>query len=407
MQPRVSPNGRRIAYWAMPMDEQLLTFVNANRDLWTIGVDGTGAVRFTTEESTDAAPVWSRSGDALYFVSDRAGSMNLWRKGIDQDTGEPIGNAQPLTAPESYVRDFSLSGDGRLGTYANFSTTNNVSRVRFDARTATPQGPIEHLTYGPRDFNALDVNRDHEVVLMKSFTQQEDLLVVSAGSPSLRHLMKDPFRDRNPRWSPDGQKVYFYSDRGTHYELYSIDRDGGGLRRLTDTGGNRFYPVPSPDGTKVASSNIRTFDLYLYDATDFSKPPETLPKLPEAMRGGTFVVLDWSPDSRSIVGTSGAGVWMYSLDARSYRAIGRASGTSVQWLPDGRRLLFARQGRLYVRDLAADTEREIMSLPGEAIAAIGLSPDASYVYFTRGNQSGDIWLVRFEDGVTAAATAAR
>jgi Tol biopolymer transport system component len=406
MQPRVSPNGRRIAYWAMPMDEALLTFAGANRDVWTIGIDGTGAVRVTTEESTDYNPVWSPSGDALYFLSDRAGSMNLWRTAVDENTGAPIGQAHPLTAPESYVRDFSLSADGRLGTYANFATTGNLSRVRFDARSASPQGVVEHITTGPRDFIALDVNRHNEVVLMKAFTQQEDLVV--AADAGLRHLIKDRFRDRNPRWSPDGKKVYFYSDRGRHYEVYSIDRDGGGLRRLTDTGGNRFYPVPSPDGSKLASSNIRTFDLYIYDTTDFSKPPEALPKLPESMRGGTFVVVEWSPDGNSIAGLSGPNVWVYSRDTRSYRLAGRAGGAGpggVQWLPDSRRLVLSRQGRLYVRDLASDSEREIMSLPGENITTIDFSPDRSYLYFVRGNATGDIWLVRFDDGSSTDADA--
>ena len=395
VQPRVSPNGRRIAFWAMQPNADFTGFASTNRDVWTVAVDGTNPVRVTTDEATDWNPVWSPDGSELYFLSNRSGSMNLWRVGIDEGTGATTGEAQALTAPASYVRHFSLSADGRLGTYANWATTNNVARIRIDARTAVTRGPAEAITTGPRDFQAFDVNGDGQVVLMTSATQQEDLLIATTGS-GLRHLVNDRYRDRRPRWTADGRQVFFYSDRGQDYEIYSIDRDGGGLRQLTDTGGKRFYPVPSPDGSTVLAADITSYELFVYDARDFTKAPDRIPPLPPELRGPNFIPLDWSPDGRSLSGTSGPNVWVYSFETRAYRRIGTGGGSTAQWLPDSRRLLIARQGRVYALDVETGAEREVLAIDGEAIGTARLSPDGNWLYFLRGSASGDIWTVRFD-----------
>lgn len=54
--------------------------------------------------------------------------------------------------------------------------------------------------------------------------------------------------------SPDGQQLYFSSDRnGGNYEFYKSDLDGfSNLVQLTNSPGNKFAPSFSPDGSKIA-----------------------------------------------------------------------------------------------------------------------------------------------------------
>lgn len=99
VQPRVSPHGKRIAFWSVPVDAATQRFVPSpsgfNQDVWTIDIDGTKPVRATTHAATDWNPTWSPDGRWLYFLSDRSGSMNLWRAAIDAiyriDDGRPRG----------------------------------------------------------------------------------------------------------------------------------------------------------------------------------------------------------------------------------------------------------------------------------------------------------------------------
>ncbi|HXG53844.1 MAG TPA: protein kinase [Vicinamibacterales bacterium] len=396
MQPRVSPNGRRIAFWALPVQGNSKQFSGANRDVWTIAADGSKPVRVTTDEATDWNPVWSPDGRWLHFLSNRSGSMSLWRIAIDDETGLPSGAPQPLTLPAAYSRDFSLSADGRLGVYATLAVTSHVARVRFDLRTAAVQGPFEPLTSGTREFGSHDVSPDgRQVVVVTSQREQEDLYVMAGDGAGLRQLTNDAARDRWPRWSPDGRRIFFYSDRSGTFGLWSVDRDGSGLRQLTTSGG-RYYPTPSRDGSKLAASDINSWQIYVYDAHDFSKAPELLPPLPEEMRRGALNVVDWSPDGRLLRGSTSAGQWVYSVDTRTFRRLPNTDGgRRPQWLPDGRRFLFTRQGRLWVADSVSGNEHEVFAIPGEGISALRLSADGSYVYFSHGSASVDIWMVRF------------
>ena len=67
-----------------------------------------------------------------------------------------------------------------------------------------------------------------------------------------------PFRLNagNPDWSPDGTRLVFNSSNESQAqaELYTINPDGSGLRRLRDEprGSDAFDPVWSPDGSRVA-----------------------------------------------------------------------------------------------------------------------------------------------------------
>jgi Tol biopolymer transport system component len=150
-QPRVSPHGLRMAFWAVRSD---LKTDRYNRDIWTVDINGGNPQRATTDPANDWNPVWSPDGRWLYFISNRSGSMNLWRVAIDESSGRTSGEPQPITAPAPYVAHFSLSADGRTATYAAVLNTGNMAHVGFDSRTGTVVGKVTAITTGARDSSA-------------------------------------------------------------------------------------------------------------------------------------------------------------------------------------------------------------------------------------------------------------
>ncbi|GIW03464.1 MAG: hypothetical protein KatS3mg059_0084 [Thermomicrobiales bacterium] len=60
--------------------------------------------------------------------------------------------------------------------------------------------------------------------------------------------------DDEPRWSPDGTRLAFLSDRAERgsFRVYLIRRDGGEARPLGDLQGELQAPEWSPDGTRIA-----------------------------------------------------------------------------------------------------------------------------------------------------------
>ncbi|MCA1603539.1 MAG: hypothetical protein LC776_18485, partial [Acidobacteria bacterium] len=93
-------------------------------------------------------PVWSPDGKYLYFASDRAGSMNLWRVPIEDQTGRVLGPAEAVTTPSPYSAQLSFSLDGRRLVYSQIVRRANLQQVGFDPdketaiRTASPAGRL-------------------------------------------------------------------------------------------------------------------------------------------------------------------------------------------------------------------------------------------------------------------------
>jgi Tol biopolymer transport system component len=400
VQPSVSPNGRRIAYWALPTNEQRTSFTSGVRDIWTVAADGSNPVQTTTSPAFDWNPIWAPDGRWLYFLSNRSGSMNLWRVAIDEDSGVPAGAPQPLTAPASYVSHFSLSADGRYGAYATKLVTRNLARIRFDSAVGAVQGLVEPLTTGAREFGGFDLSPDGRLLVMSTnHRQQMDLFVANSDGSALRNLTNDAPRDRGAFWASDG-RILFYSDREGPDEIWSINPDGSELRQVTLTEGVRLQPVSSPDGSKLVASG-GNWRLFVHDSKDSSVAAVELPRFPDALRaeGGGSTLVEWSPDGRHLTGTNGTGgiAWLYSFDTKKYAKVAEnLSGERVEWLPDRRRMIAAREGRLYILDTATGEARLLLEIPGEILDRPRLSPDGSSLYFVRGEQSGDVWIAQFD-----------
>ena len=67
-----------------------------------------------------------------------------------------------------------------------------------------------------------------------------------------------------PAWSPDGSQVAFTSTRDGNSEIYIANRDGSGLRRLTNHPSIDISPTWSPSGTQVAFTSDRSGSPQIY-----------------------------------------------------------------------------------------------------------------------------------------------
>lgn len=62
------------------------------------------------------------------------------------------------------------------------------------------------------------------------------------------------YRNHSPRWSPDGSKLAFVSNRAGKNQVYVLDAAGGEARQATSFKNGASGPVWSPDGSKLACS---------------------------------------------------------------------------------------------------------------------------------------------------------
>ena len=65
-------------------------------------------------------------------------------------------------------------------------------------------------------------------------------------------VTNDPAIDTEPAFAPDGQSLYFTSDRGGRAQIYRVPLVGGRPQRVSWEGAYNARPRVSPDGSRLA-----------------------------------------------------------------------------------------------------------------------------------------------------------
>ena len=392
--PSWSPHGFRIAYTT-----RRVTGGVRQLDIWTVDRTGRGTVAVTTDGSFNWNPVWSPDGQYLYFGSGRGGPVNLWRIEIDEVSGKPRGQPEPLTTPTPFIAHLTMSADGRLLAYSSVQRTRNVQRLAINPLTGASQDQGTWLTSGSRTWSNPDPSPDGQRVAFYSSPQPENLYIVRSDGSGLRQITSGTaFTDRVPRWSPDGRWIAFFSNRTGGYELWKIRPDGSDLSQLTAVP-DASFPVWSPDGSRMAvtmtAGSGHPDNLYVFDPNRpwAAQTPDVLP--PFKGRAGPFIVNSWSPDGLWLAGFDGLvgrGIVTYSLRSRTFTRFTDDGGYPV-WLPDSRHLLFVVGGKEFrLLDTTTNQVRRVFSVQRDVLGPAQLSRDGHEAYFTRRVTEADVWL---------------
>ncbi len=385
-----SPNGHSIAYTTR-LGEL------AQTNIWTVSASGGEPVAATNDVAIDWYPAWSPEGDYLYFVSDRGGSMNLWRMPIDEESGVPRGDPEPITTPATALAHISVATDGGSIAYSSVLITANIQKHSLDPELGQMIGTPTWVTTGSRLWSSPDPSPDGQRVAFYSLSQpQGNIYLANVDGSGLRQVTGDS-DDRVPRWSPNGDWMAFLSTRGGPFELWRVRPDGSELRQLTQVR-TANVPVWSPDGLRMVASASRgdrratlVFDPYQpWEAQD----PLELPSPDDAF--ATFAINSWSPDGEHLAGQhqfTDAGIIVYTFRTGLYEGL-TDFGEWPVWLPDNRRLLFVTGGNeFHIVDRISKDVRRIFSVGSEVIGPPRFSSDGRQVYYSRRVTEADVWLL--------------
>ena len=143
----------------------------------------------------------------------------------------------------------------------------------------------------------------------------------------LKRLTRNPAIDTSPTWSPDGKRIAFVSDRGGtgRPQLYSMAADGSDVSRLPQVGGYNSSPDWSPTGGRIAYSAMTGGDRY--DIYSIELEGGTVRRLTSE---GSNEEPSYSPDGRYIAYTSTRGgqqaIWIMTADGDNQQKVSRGEG---------------------------------------------------------------------------------
>ncbi|AIY02752.1 hypothetical protein ART_3153 [Arthrobacter sp. PAMC 25486] len=276
--------------------------------------------RFASDTMLFEAPNWSPDGKSLIINGDG----RLFRLPVDgADAGgvleeidlggiaeinndhviSPDGGTAYVSSEDSHIYAVDLAGSGGAlaGTAPRRVTNDNGPNFKHYLHGVSPDGAT--LAYIGLDAAGAQVRTNVYTV-------------PSMGGPD-RQLTNDNFPDDGAEFSPDGQWIYFNSERGSiapgHAQLFRMpataNRTGnttdGEPGQLTFDDRVNWFPHPSPDGTQIAYVSFPPGTVgHPADVPVVVRLLEkdgTIRDLAHVFGGqGTMNVPSWSPDGTRI-----------------------------------------------------------------------------------------------------------
>jgi TolB protein len=176
--PVFSPDGKQIAF---------MSGRDGNPEIYVMNVDGSNLRRLTNHPAEDSSPTWSPSGSQIAFTSGRTGK------------------------PQIYVMS---AADG--------------SGLR---RLTVAESEADRPTWSPPPFN--------EIAFSARTGPGYDIKVFEVSTGQTKQITFGEGSNESPAFAPGGRHLAFSSTRGGRTQIYTIGRDGRGLKQITREGNNQ------------------------------------------------------------------------------------------------------------------------------------------------------------------------
>jgi dipeptidyl aminopeptidase/acylaminoacyl peptidase len=332
-EPQISPDGTRVAFLRVTVDEKKDTYDTA---IWIAAANGSEAPRQLTAGTRDTSPRWSPDGSFLAFVRSvekdgrpQPPQIHVMAMGGGEPraiTEIPRGAANPAWSPDG--KTIAFTSGARPADIEKEKEKEKKPEAAKDAKS--PETPREsdvrviteavYRANGVAGWGYVDPDRPAQVWTVA---------VADSGSSlsTPKRITSGDFPAGNHAWSRDGSKIYFVSDRRkeSYYlsrdtDLYAVPRDGGDPSVVASIDGSIASYSEAPAGGALALVGVpsgspeRSYsqpDLFVVD-----KPGAAARNLTasydfdiggsiggdqRAPRGQMPAPLAWSKDGRSVI----------------------------------------------------------------------------------------------------------
>ncbi len=273
------------------------------RDIWIHDLRDGSFSQLTREAAEDRNPVFTPDEASIVFLSERDGTMNVYRASLDDPD-----QAEALTSFDTHpVRFLTSSDDGLLafswdGEIYTLRPGAEPSRIPIEIRSDLPSRPERTLTVTSGATEMALSPSEKEV----AFVYRGEVFATSLETNVTKQVTRTPEQERSISFSPDGRSILYAGERNGSWNLYRTNLREGERYFFTSTvldevpvlvtDQETFQPTFSPDGKEVAYlENRETLKVLNLESQ------ETRTLLPGS---ATFSYSDgdqyyqWSPDGK-------------------------------------------------------------------------------------------------------------
>ncbi|MFN0084294.1 MAG: S9 family peptidase [Blastocatellia bacterium] len=279
--PQLSPDGQWVAY--------VVSSIDAKEDksaahIWMISYDGKINRQMTWSQESESAPRWSPDGRYLSFTSSRPGPAKgnqVWL--LDREGGE----AAQLTEVKGRLQGYEWSPDSkRLALVVGDPDPEAEANAAAQAAGGKPKPPK------PIVIDRYKFKQDGAGYLLSGRHSYVYLFDIAA--KKLERLTAGKWDEAGPKWSPDGSRIAFMSnrasdpDREPSNQIYVADAKPGATEKqitpATSRGGRgmewspdgKWIVFPEADEKKYGAYNM---DHLAVVASDGSGAPHRFPSV--------------------------------------------------------------------------------------------------------------------------------
>ena len=361
--PSISPDGKTVAF-------------SYKGDLYLVGSDGGEARQLTSNPAYDYSPVWSPDGKTIAFASDRYGNFDIYAVSIDGGVPVRITTHSAKDTPWTFTPDgkniiFSsrIQDPASSALFPKSSMTELYSVSVNGGRPVQLLGtPAEEVSFIGKDGSFLYQDcKGGENIWRKHHTSSITRDIWKYDGKNHVKLTSFEGEDRSPRVSKDGKTVYYLSERGGSFNVYSFPADNPqDVKTVTK---HKTHPVRF---LTVSDNDVL---CYGYDGDIYVKKGGAAAKKLQIS-----VKADKNDDHMAELSVSGGGDNDLSAD--------------------GKQIAFISRGEVFVASTEYNTVKKITDTP-EAEADVVFSPDGKTLAYA--SEREGIWniytaqIVRKED----------
>ncbi len=352
--PALSPDGRFLVYSAGPG-------FYGRHDLFLRSVNEGAPLRLTGDPAHEAAPAWSPSGDRIAFVR--------------VSDGEPC-RIVVLPIPrgaERTVGRCSIAGSTGLGwldertiLLADRSSLSEVSRIRaLDVETGALRDVTRPRAGSLGDSGPLPSPDGRGVVFRRSYSPGvQHLYHADARTGAERPLTREGWKALSYAWAPDGRTLFYNTNRGGDFGLWSLDTRGSSEPKRVSAGLRPAMNFGRLSADRTGRLAVETYN-HRWNLFTFGGTGEPAPLTASTGR-------DWDPDVAGhgglvfISDQSGSPeVWTRPEGGEPARLtrLGASFVQTPRWSPDGRRLVF-------ILDRDGQTDLWLMNADGSGLSRV-------------------------------------